>query len=679
MDASALAGLNAAQHEAVRTLKGPLLVLAGAGTGKTRVITYRIANLIHHGVAPDRILAVTFTNKAAREMRERAMKLLGKRSEQTPTISTFHSLCVQILRREAELLGLPKKFAIYDRGDQETVARSALRDLRIEPARLKPGALLSFVSKWKSHGLCPQTAEKDALADDERLALLGYRRYQEMLRTMGAVDFDDLLLCTLELFEKHSQALAREQARFDFVLVDEYQDTNQSQYKILQKLCEPHRNLCVVGDDDQSIYGWRGAEVRHILAFDRDYPEAKIVRLEENYRCCPNILQLANQLIARNRERHPKTLRATRVAIDHPRFTKFEDEAAEAEGVVRDLSITALKEKLPWSAFAILFRTNEQPRAFEQELRARSIPYVLVGGFSFFDRREVRDVLAYLKTIANPSDEVSLLRILNTPPRGLGPSVVEKLLARATAAGKPIWDILPSAVEENLFASKATAALTWFVTLIQRYQDRFQGPSLVSVARDLTHEVDYKAEIARTYPIPTDQQSRWDSVGEVLNMLENYERRASAPSLAGFLEEVTLDNQDDQRQEEKRGEKVTLMTLHSAKGLEFPHVYLVGIEERLLPHERSMDSERMVAEERRLAYVGITRAKDRLTMSRALFRSRFGQRYPTEPSRFLPEMYGQDPPPPQPRAAYTHTNKPRNSAATPARGFQKSRYSRKRD
>ncbi|MFO0947571.1 MAG: 3'-5' exonuclease [Planctomycetota bacterium] len=475
-----------------------------------------------------------------------------------------------------------------------------------------------------------------------------------------------------------------EQDRFSHVLVDEYQDTNLSQYRILQHLCKKHNNLCVVGDDDQSIYGWRGAEVRHILGFHKDFPNAKVVRLEENYRSCPNIIKLANQLIRRNVERHDKTLRAVRPANDHPRFAKYEDEQTEAEGVVRDLCGTAAKENLPWRSFAILFRTNEQPRLFETELRARNVPYVLVGGYSFFDRREVRDVMAYLKVVANPADEVGLLRIINTPARGIGASIVEKLLQRATSAGVPLWNILPEAVAQGLLPSKSNGALGWFVELIQTFQDRLSRPPLVGNVRDLIDKIGYRAEIARNYESPQDQESRWAAIGEILNMVEHYERRVSAPTLSGFLEEITLDNKDDQKDDDHQN-RVTLMTLHSAKGLEFPHVYLVGMEERLLPHERSLDSEATIAEERRLAYVGITRARDRLTITRAQFRSRFGQRLPTQASRFLPEMYGVSASgeasleggPPGNRGSHGNPGDTASPKSSPPRGFRNGRYSRK--
>ncbi len=422
------------------TLQGPLLVLAGAGTGKTRVITYRIAELIRRGTVQERILAVTFTNKAAREMRERALHLLGKRPKgvKPPEISTFHALCVRVLRRHAERLGYPKEFAIYDRSDQETLARGALRDIRVSADTLRPGDLLHIISGWKSQGIRPAAAEGVANGDREGLAAAAYARYQTQLRASGAMDFDDLLLATEELFDKHPEARFAEATRFDHLLIDEYQDTNGPQYRIVKALASRHRNLCVVGDDDQSIYGWRGADVSHILNFQKDWPDAKVVRLEDNYRSKSPILEAANTLIAHNGSRHQKILRPFREGGLPPRMLRMENETLEAEAVIAEIRqrMEGVDESVRWrpSDVAILFRTNEQPRAFELELRRARVPYVLVGGMSFYDRKEVRDVLAYLRVIANPSDEVSLLRIINTPARGIGAGTVEVLMQVAVNA-----------------------------------------------------------------------------------------------------------------------------------------------------------------------------------------------------------------------------------------------------
>ncbi|MEX2356976.1 MAG: UvrD-helicase domain-containing protein, partial [Pirellulaceae bacterium] len=438
-------GLNAPQLDAVNTLRGPMLVLAGAGSGKTRVVTFRIANLIKHGIRPDRILAVTFTNKAAAEMKERALHLLGKRSKVEPVVSTFHSHCVKILRRHIDRLGYPKTYTIYDRSDQEMLARGVLREIRVPSESLRPGDLLNIVSRWKSAGVRPKDAVAHAETDKEHLAAIAYRRYQTALKASGAVDFDDLLLCTEELFTHHEEVRRQEAGRFDHVMIDEYQDTNSSQYRIVRGLAEEHRNLCVVGDDDQSIYSWRGAEVQHILRFNQDWPDAKVVLLADNYRCTSAILNLANRLVAFNKTRYDKVLNAARPGGEHPRIMQYKDEEQEAEQVVADIQRRLTEPGLEPRDFAVLFRTNEQPRAFEQQFRAANLPYTLIGGMSFFDRKEVRDILSYLKLLNSPQDEVALLRILNSPPRGIGQKTVKSLLDHATNEGKSMWEILPYA------------------------------------------------------------------------------------------------------------------------------------------------------------------------------------------------------------------------------------------
>ncbi|QDU64667.1 ATP-dependent DNA helicase PcrA [Planctomycetes bacterium Pan216] len=633
-------GLNPAQREAVQTLRGPLLVLAGAGTGKTRVITVRIANIIRHGTPPSRILGVTFTNKAAKEMRERVGKILGKGAEETPLVTTFHSLGVDILRKEADKLGYKRGFTIYDRGDQEGAARSALRQARIASDQLGPGALLAQISNWKMQGILPKALRSDHADDATRLASIAYRHYDEILVKAGAFDFDDLLFRVEQLFREFPETLETHQRRFDYILVDEYQDTNASQYRMVKFLAGGHGNLCVVGDDDQSIYGWRGAEVKNILGFDRDFPSARVIRLEENYRCCPNILKLANQLIRKNLERHPKVLRPSRVASDQPRFEKYEDEEKEAEMVVRDILSTHSRERRPFSDFAVLFRTNEQARPFETQFRAQNVPYVLVGAFSFFDRREIRDIVAYIKVLANPLDEMSLLRIINTPARGVGPSVVEKLLARAVSAGKSLWEVIPSAIESNTLSSKAATGLRQLVATLDESRRDAQPGRLANAIRDLIERVDYGSELAKQHPAVEDQRSRRESINELLNMLTRHDQGSGDRTLGGFLERITLESQETSAEKDRKRDAVMLITLHGAKGLEFPQVYMVGMEEGLLPHERSLDSTSGIDEERRLAYVGVTRAKDRLTLTRAETRRRFGQRRATQPSRFLPEMFG---------------------------------------
>ncbi len=637
--------LNAAQQDAVDTLAGPLLVLAGAGTGKTRVVTHRIARLIRNGIRPDRILAVTFTNKAAGEMLERASAMLKRRRNEPakPEISTFHSLCVRILRRNITHLGYPAQFAIYDRGDQESVARAALREIKVANGVLRPGDLLWRISRWKTLGVSPSQAAASAATDKDHLASAAFRRYQNALRAAGAVDFDDLLLLTDELFRRFAEVHHSEAGRFDHVLVDEYQDTNAVQYRIVKALAERHRNLCVVGDDDQSIYGWRGAEVRHILRFKRDWPEAKVVRLETNYRSTREILDWANRLIAFNRLRHEKTLRAVTDG-EPPRVLQLQSETEEAQTVVEEIASRIRNGTRRPRDFAILCRTNEQPRAFETELRRADVPYVLLGGMSFFDRKEVRDVLAYLKLLANPRDEVSLLRIVNTPARGLGPALVRRLLDAAVSQAKSLWELLPHAERHVALTPAARAGICGLHTLLADFGRRAKKEPPARLARELIAELGYYDELARQYPNPEEQQARWASVEEIVNAIGAYERRAKQPLLSGFLRDVALSGVDEDRKKESKLKRdaVVLMTLHAAKGLEFPEVYMVGMEEGLLPHHRAAaEGGTGVDEERRLCYVGVTRAQSRLTLSLALTRLKWGKPRPTHPSRFLYELAGQ--------------------------------------
>lgn len=639
------AGLNAAQHEAVETLSGPLLVLAGAGTGKTRVVTFRIANLIRHGIRPNRILAVTFTNKAAAEMQERASALLGKRLPERPEISTFHSLCVRILRRHITRLGYPAQFTIYDRGDQEGLARAVLREIRVAQESLRPGDLLATISRWKTDSLRPDAAAARAETDQEHLAAAGYRRYQKALKLAGAVDFDDLLLVAEELLERFPDVRADEAGRFDHLLIDEYQDTNESQYRIVKCLASDHRNLCVVGDDDQSIYAWRGAAVKHILGFHRDWPEAKIVRLEENYRSTEPILAVANRLIAFNEERHKKILRSGRGTGNPPRIWKMVDEQAESRDVVGEIRTQIDLGAARPRDYAILCRTNEQPRAFEEELRRKKVPYVLLGGQSFYDRTEVKDVLAYLRLLAQPRDEISLRRVINTPPRGIGKTTIEQLAASSVAAGRPLMELLPEASQNGRLPATARRGVEGLLNLLEDHRQRAKAGSLVDMATSLLDTINYRAELTRLHKQPADAERRWNSVAELLNSLGQYEAREKhRATLSGFLDESTLMLRDSGDDKEKALERdvVVLMTLHSAKGLEFPRVYLVGLEDGILPHHRSVASEGVaIDEERRLCYVGVTRAQDQLTISWCASRFKWGKARPTKPSRFLYEITGE--------------------------------------
>ena len=645
--------LNPQQQEAVDTLSGPLLVLAGAGSGKTRVVTMRIANLIKHGVAPQRILAVTFTNKAAKEMKDRVMQTLGianshQRGVAVPEISTFHSLCVRILKRNIHHLGYPNEFAIRDRGDQESLARQVLKEIHCPETALKPSDLVNQIGAWKTQGIRPRDANRIAETDKQHLAAVAYRHYQDGLKAAGAVDFDDLLLLTDDLFTQFPDVAQSESERFDHILVDEYQDTNQSQYKIVKTLAQRHRNLCVVGDDDQSIYAWRGAEVTHILRFKNDWPEAKVIQLVTNYRSTNEIIEWSNRLIAFNRVRHPKVLEATRSG-ERPRILQMDDGETEALRVVREIKLQIDNGRRP-SDFAILFRTNEQPRAFETEFRRQRVPYVLVGGQSFFDRKEVRDILAYLRTVVTNKDEISLLRIINTPARGIGQTTVTQIMEHAVSNHIPIIEFLPRCSETLNFKPQTAKAVAGFQELIADLRRKSRQMPLVEFIQYLLDKIQYRSEIARLYEKPADQDERWNMVQDLVNAAGEFVKRqqesGEKPTLYNFVQELTLSDwssSPDDKEEKLAGNNVTLMTLHAAKGLEFPEVYMVGMEEGLLPHKKSIESyeEKDIDEERRLCYVGFTRAKQKLTLTFALTRMKWGKQRETIPSRFLYEATGQ--------------------------------------
>ncbi len=690
-----MAELNPPQQEAVDTLSGPLLVLAGAGTGKTRVVTFRVANLIKNGIRPDRILAVTFTNKASMEMQERISHRLkfpkkvrrGQPAPPRPAVGTFHSHCVQILKRHAKELGYPDKFTIYDRGDAESVARTVLREIRVHDDMLKPSDFLSIVSRWKNQGVRPEQADGVATSDKEHLAASAFKRYQRSLKVHAAFDFDDLLVCTEQLLSENEKVRLAEAARYDHVLVDEYQDTNGTQYRIIRALAIDHRNLCVVGDDDQSIYGWRGAEVKHILNFKNDWAEAKVVRLEDNYRSTDAILQMANRLILFNTQRHDKVLRAARPNGLAPRILQFADEGEEAKGVVEEID-ARLKKDLTTQPknFAILFRTNEQPRPFEMELRRCKIPYVITGSQSFFDRKEVRDILAYFKWIDKPDDELSLLRVINVPPRGLGASSVDKLLKQAVSTGTSVWKIMQDDAFVKALPAAAQQGISSLKFLFREFAKKFQGSSdaetdpntapqpivferdisdqptdpseseddesemiegsghLTQAARAFIDAIHYKREINRLYPNAEEATARIGSLEEVINAIAAYEHESNKPELGDFLSKVTLEGREfgSPKEKELQRNAVSLMTYHSAKGLEFPIVYMVGMEEGVLPHRRSLvDSADGVDEERRLCYVGVTRAQDELSLCLPMSRLKWGKARPTYPSRFLYEVTGQ--------------------------------------
>ena len=659
-------GLNPAQAEAVLAPPGPLLVLAGAGTGKTRVVITRIAQLVKRGTPPARILAVTFTNKAAREMLSRATSLLGGRRgkqpaagapPERPEISTIHSLCVRILRRHAPRLGYPERFAIIDRGEQEAAARTALKAIKVPDTILAPGDLVDRVSRWKSRAVRPgealDTVSGDA-DDSWTLAAAGYRRYQEALKTAGAVDFDDLLLLVDELFATDEEVRRAEAGRFDHLLVDEYQDTSGIQERILAALARDHRSICVVGDDDQSIYAWRGAEISHILEFTRRWPGATVVKLEENYRSTPEIIRAANLLIERNSRRHGKTLVSNAPAGMPPAVVQAQDETDEARRVVGDLESLLREHRCSPGEAAILVRTGEQTRSFEQELRRKQIPYELVGSRSFFDRREVKDVMAFLRLLVEPDDDLALARIANVPPRGISSPTVQAARAAAAEAGTSLWRELLAMREGGRLstaAAKGLGALERIIALRHAAPAEPGGSRAAAVLRRLLDEVGYRAHLDKEYADdPAEAETRWACCEEVAAALDEHERgRRDEADLGrlirGFLDDFLLqvEEQEDRFKDDKpKGDVTRLMTLHAAKGLEFDCVWMVGMEEGILPHHRSLaDGLQALDEERRLCYVGVTRARKRLVLSLCLTRTKWGKSKPCRPSRFLYELTGQ--------------------------------------
>ncbi len=636
--------LNPEQRTAVTTTEGPLLVLAGAGSGKTRVITVRVAWLLAHGAKPDELLAVTFTNRAANEMRERVAALVGTERAKAVTIGTFHAFCVRLLRERGTAIGLPSRFAICDSSDQLSTLKGALRELRVAETTIAPGALQSRISLMKSRLITPQEAYKAAEGRREILIARAYAKYDEALRRARSVDFDDLLLFAVKLLRESAKDREELAARYRFVMVDEYQDTNAPQYELLRLLAGTHRNLCVVGDDDQSIYGWRGADVRKILHFERDFPGAAVVRLETNYRSTEPILAAANRVIACNPARHGKTLRSALGPGDPIVVKRLEDENAEADFVVNEITARMQQGQARPRDFAILFRAATQARAFEAALRAKQVPYKLVGGMSFFDRKEVRDVLAYLRLAANPDDEVSLLRVINCPPRGIGKTTIDKALAWATAEGIPVARAFRQASAIAGLPAPAVEAMQKFLDRMGALGKADPGRDLVPWIRGVLQGVDYRAEVDRNYPEAATREERWAGVMELVNFAENHVKRSREATLASFLEALTLSAEDDLADEKEQGRDVVmLMTLHSAKGLEFPRVYLVGCEEGLLPHIRAV-GENTIEEERRLMYVGITRAQRHLTVTCIKSRARGGHRGEAMPSRFLYELRGEAPP-----------------------------------
>jgi DNA helicase II / ATP-dependent DNA helicase PcrA len=651
--------LNKEQLAAVRHTEGPLLLLAGAGSGKTRVITCRIAYLLRERRVPaEQILAVTFTNKAAREMKERVEELVGRKNARGMGISTFHSLCVRILKEDIERLGYKKNFSIYGAADQARLVRDLIQGHDTHGRKFDADRVLWLISDAKNRLVPPEQFTVRHQDEYEYLAAEIYPRYQKSLKAFNAIDFDDIIMLTVRLFREHKDVLAKYQVRFRYLMVDEYQDTNAAQYLLLRFLAEQHRNLCVVGDDDQSIYGWRGADLGNILGFERDFPGTKVIKLEQNYRSTGNILAAANAVIKNNRQRKEKALWTADAAGAPIDYLLCADEEDEARQVVERIHAARFRENLTYRDFAILYRTNVQSRTFEEQLRYENIPYVLIGGQQFFDRKEVKDTVAYFKVLVNSRDEVNLLRILNFPRRGIGETTADRLIRASAEQGRPLWEVMrnPDGVDE--LGEKALAAIADFVALLSGYRERFRRTRrLAELGREFLATLKIEDELYRTADDPAKAKRRVENVAEVLNALASYEEREAEPTLAGFLEKVSLLDRDDpgrgNKEEKLAQDAVILMSLHSSKGLEFPHVFLVGMEEEYLPHKKSVGEMVDVDEERRLCYVGITRARRSLTLLGAARRKRYGKLLPREASRFLQEFPGEvlreltgEPPPP---------------------------------
>jgi ATP-dependent DNA helicase UvrD/PcrA len=624
--------LNPQQLEAVTTTQGPVLILAGAGTGKTRVITMRIAYLLHEGVSPDAVLAVTFTNKAANEMRVRVGTMVERVKAKRLTICTFHALCVRILRQDIERLGYKTNFAIYDEGDQLGLIRKIISRISAKNEKLDPQLARNLISRAKNqHWKLAESATGNSL-----LAAV-FERYQEELKAANAVDFDDLLILTVRLLEANPDVTNKWQERFQYLMIDEFQDTNSLQLELVRYLGRRHRNVCVVGDDDQSIYGWRGAEIANILEFEAHFPDPKIIKLEQNYRSSTAILGLANSIIRHNPRRRPKLLWSEKGGGQNVKIVAVPDDREEANYVVSELQKQQLEAAGPWKRFAIVFRMNAQSRLFEEQLRRLQIPYRIIGGRSFFERREVKDLLAYLACLANPHDDLNLLRIINTPARGIGASTIEIVVAESNQAKTSIFATLQSPGVHELLSAKTKTAVNGFIELIDRYETQIHQPlvELAPIAMALLQEIRYPEELRRSCKTPEEALNREENVRELVRTLADYQRR-STEGLSGFLAEVALDREHEEEADTDK-DGVTLITFHAAKGLEFPHVFLIGIEEGILPHDRSK-LEGNLDEERRLFYVGITRAMQTLTITHCGNRNKYGGSMPCHPSSFLKEL-----------------------------------------
>lgn len=629
-----LKDLNKEQKKAVEHLDGPMLVLAGAGSGKTRVLTRRVAYLIkEYGVSPQQILAVTFTNKAAEEMKERIASLLNGLPDE-PWISTFHSLCVRILVREVEKLGYKRNFAIFDQTDQKKLIKQVLDELNIDSKKTKPKAVLNEISRAKNELLSPDDYSQETGGYFSELVGQIYPVYQRKLKENNAFDFDDLIMKTAKLFEQYPKVLEFYQNKFCYILIDEYQDVNFAQYQLVQLLAESHHNLCVVGDPDQGIYGFRGADIRNILNFEDDYQDAEVIRLEQNYRSKEVILQAAQHVIQNNDFRKEKDLWTKRGEGEKITYYEAGSEKDEAGYAAKKIKVMSSNSQYNYSDMAVLYRTNAQSRPFEEMFMKFGIPYQIIGGLKFYNRMEIKDILGYLRVLYNPDDDINLLRIIGRPKRGIGPGTTGKLQEYAAQNGLSLYQAGLKADQISKLTGVYEKRVKKFFSFMKSLREDIDEITLPELARRIFKGSGYKKSLKDK---GTDKaQSRLENIKELFSVIEDYLRKNEDPSLGGFLEEVALLSDIDNMEDENH--LVTLMTLHSAKGLEFPVVFLAGLEEGIFPHTNSMVENEDLEEERRLCYVGITRAQDKLYLMRARRRRRFGDMEMNPPSQFLQEI-----------------------------------------
>lgn len=626
-------GLNEAQRDAVSYTEGPLLVVAGAGSGKTRVLTYRIAHILEQKLAlPSQILAVTFTNKAAFELKERLKGIVGPFADAL-WVGTFHATCVQILRRHADRLGYKRHFVIFDTADQLQALKEVFKELNVDSKSFEPRAVLSAISAAKNEMVDWSAYQSRATDFWERSVARFYEHYQKKLVANNAMDFDDLLLRTVELYQRHSDVLGEYQERFRYVLVDEYQDTNRVQYMLVKLLCSAHRNLCVVGDADQSIYRFRGADIRNILDFERDYPDARVVKLERNYRSTKRILEAANALIENNVDRPAKNLFTENDEGELIHFFRGDDERSEAAYVADELERIRREEGHTYQDVTILYRTHAQSRTFEEEFIRRGTPYRIVSGVRFYERKEIKDLLAYLRLIANDDGDLPLRRVINVPRRGIGDTTIGRIDRFAGMNGIGLMDAMRRVDEIDDVSKSYAKKVSEFVTLIEELREASTGISLTGLVDKVLHQTGYLRELEADKSV--ESQARVENLKEFLTVTKEFETQYES-SLDAFLDHVALISDVDSYDEDQ--EMITLMTLHAAKGLEFPVVFLVGMEDGVFPHSRAIWEPGELEEERRLCYVGMTRAMQRLYMTCARYRTLYGQTNYNEVSRFVSEV-----------------------------------------